>query len=295
MSILERNTHGILDRGDGILAVHTGYERRGHVRGAHGFACVVVRTVAETFLVHLLDHREDTAVFLGLALRQRTKVNNLCAHEEHRRAVRARGGAGSAADTRGGIHRGVCVGFRNGNSIAIGCRTSTLADKATRLDDAVVGFAIDREVAQHGEGRRTEGLDRDRLAVLELAHVDVTRGATSRTVRHTIDGEATRATNAFAAVIVELERLDTLFDKLLAHYVEHFEERRIGRNILRLVGLKFSRIVCVFLTPDFQRKIHANNRVAGFWENVKAGSGYPNLKKILPHGKGISCRLKLEK
>ena len=56
-------------------------------------------------------------------------------------------------------------------------------DEAARGDDAIEGAAVHDEVADHRERARAPRLDGDRVAVLEIAHVELAgRGRRARTV-----------------------------------------------------------------------------------------------------------------
>ena len=64
--------------------------------------------------------------------------------------------------------------------------------------------------------------------------------------------------------MVEHNRFFTLVDELLIEYVEHFEERAVGGNILEGVLLESPFFFRAFLTPDSERYID------GFFHNRSA-------------------------
>ena len=80
-------------------------------------------------------------------------------------------------------------------------------DVAARGDDAVEGGAIDDEVAQHRERRRAPRLEPERVAVLEVPHVQLAHGRVAeRAVGLAVDEEAAHAADALAAVASRTRR-----------------------------------------------------------------------------------------
>src|SRR5690606_38587737 len=95
-------------------------------------------------------------------------------------------------------------------------RAGVHGDEAACLDDAVECRTVDDEVAHDGERGRSPRLDNDGGPVLELPHVELTRrGASLGTVCLSVDHEATRATDALAAVVVGVDRFLALADEVL--------------------------------------------------------------------------------
>src|SRR3546814_16346649 len=88
----------------------------------------------------------------------------------------AGGDAGTAADARRGVHGRVGRLLGHGDEVGVGRRARGGGDVAAGLDDAVERGPVDDEVAQHGEGGCTPGLDVDVLAVAEHAHVHLAGG-----------------------------------------------------------------------------------------------------------------------
>jgi len=109
--VLHGHPGHFLHRGGCEFAVHAADEGGGDAGGAYGFAGVVVRAVAEAFLVHLANHAEDSAVGFGLALGQESEMGDLGAHEEHGRTIWAGGRTSATTDAGGGIHRFVGDGL----------------------------------------------------------------------------------------------------------------------------------------------------------------------------------------
>ena len=110
-------------------------------------------------------------------------MGNLGRGEEHGGGVRASRRAGAAADAGGGFHREIGVVFRDRNGVRLRRGTGARADESARLHDAIERGAIDDEVLDDREGADAERFDRDRRAILELAHVKLASG---RRVRRTM-------------------------------------------------------------------------------------------------------------
>src|SRR3954447_18832729 len=88
----------LLERGLEVVSVHPGDELHADLLGADRLALAVVRAAPEALRIHLIDHRSDAAVLLGLALGEGVEVPYLGRDEEHGRGVRASGDAGAAGD-----------------------------------------------------------------------------------------------------------------------------------------------------------------------------------------------------
>src|SRR5262249_56977936 len=87
-----------------------------------------------------------------------------------------------------------------------------------RRDDADERAPVDDQILDDREGPGTPWLENDRGAVLEVPHVQLARrGARSRPVRPAVDHDAARATDAFAAIVVEGDGIRTLLDQPLVH------------------------------------------------------------------------------
>ena len=150
------------------VAVHPRDDVDADLLRARRLALAEVRAVAEALGVHLRDHRERTAVALGLALRQEAEVRDLRGGEQHRRAVRARRDAGAAADAGRRVHRGVRHPPSGSGSRWRPARCPVGAEmKPPACDDAVERAAVDDEVLDHRERPRAPRLDADLVAVLE--------------------------------------------------------------------------------------------------------------------------------
>ena len=113
---------------------------------------------------------------LDLALRQQRQVRDLRAQEEMRRRVLAGRHARAAADACRRVHRGFGELLWNRNRIAVGGAAAVDRHEPARRDDAIQRAAIDNQILDDRKGPRPPWLDRDRLAVLEPAHVELTDG-----------------------------------------------------------------------------------------------------------------------
>ena len=82
-----------------------------------------------------------------------------------------------------------------------------------------------------------------------------------RTVRATVDVEGAHTANAFAAVVVERDRLFAFFDQVVVENVKHFQERSIGRDSVDAVGFETSLRLSVFLTPNFKCEFHRSYNI----------------------------------
>ena len=67
--------------------------------------------------------------------------------------------------------------------------------------------------------------------------------AAIRSVRYPVDHRRTSAANAFAAIVVKRDRLFARHDQLLVDFVQHFQERHVGINVMRKV--RFDRALLV--------------------------------------------------
>jgi hypothetical protein len=63
------------------------------------------------------------------------------------------------------------------------------------------------------------------------------------------------AADAFAAVVVEHDRLLAVSDQPLVDDVEHLQERRLVADLGNDVGLEATRVVRAVLAPDLERDV----------------------------------------
>ena len=217
---------------------------------ALGLASTRVGAVTEAQLIHLGNHRLGTAGTLNAALRQLRQRRYAGCYEQHSRAVLTRCGASTATDAGSSIHRLVGIRLRNRNGVGIGHRVRAYRYITARLQDLIVSTAIDHEVLDHGEGRRTPRLNRNRCAILELTHVDLAgRSGLTGTVCQAVNVQRAHTADTLTAVVVEGHGILTGVYEVVIQNVEHLEERGVGRNILDLIGLEGTLRFCVLLTP----------------------------------------------
>ena len=247
---LQGSADGFLRRGGGILAVQSGDEICGNSRRANGFTRIIVRTIAEAFLVHSANHLEDTAVLFRLALRKQPEMTGFGADEEHGRTVRTCGCACPAPDTGGSVHREISNGFRNREGVRIGSGAAALTDKPARLNDAIESASVNGQVAHDRKGRNPEWFDRDDVAIVKVSHVKLASGAPAWAMRDSVDGQAARATDALATIVVERNGLDVFLNKALVDDVEHLEKGSIRGNIKSGIDFEAAALLRAVLTPD---------------------------------------------
>lgn len=240
---------------DHIVAVELGDVVYADTLGASGLALVKVGAVAEAEGIHLAHHGKNALVLLGVALGQQIKVSSLGRGEEHGSAVFAAGHASTTTNAGSGIKSGVCRFLAYGHIVGVGGSTGAHVHKAAGGDDVVQRGAVYHQVAQQREGRGTEGLDPDGVAILKLAHVQLAGCYLFAAMGHTVDGEGAHTANAFAAVVVKVDGLFTLVYELLVNDVEHLQEGGFIGDVLRLVGFDAALRVGRSLAPNLERKI----------------------------------------
>ena len=240
----------VLEFGRQELAVQTSNVRDRDGLGALGLAGTRVGAVTESELVHLGNHGLGTACCFDAALRELRQRRYACGYEQHCRTVLAGCCAGSATDTCGSVHTLVGIGLRDGYCVGIGYRVGAYGDEASGLENLVVGRTVDNEVLDYRECGRTPRLDDDRIAVLELAHVDLAgRSGRAGTVCASVDMQRAHAADTFTAVMVECHRLLAFVYKVVVENVEHLKERGVGRDVVYGVSLESALGFGVLLTP----------------------------------------------
>ena len=103
-------------------------------------------------------------------------------------------------------------------------------------DNAVERAAVDDQIFDDRKRSCAPGLEVEHVAVFEVAHMELAnRGCRLRTVRDSVDHESARAANAFAAIVIESDRLFALRNEIFVEHVEHFQKRhvRIHCRVLR--------------------------------------------------------------
>jgi hypothetical protein len=108
-----------------------------------------------------------------------------------------------------------------------------------------------------GKARGPPGFDIERVAVLELPHVELADGGPlEAAVRDAVDHRGAHAADPLAAVVVERDGLLPLADQVLVDDVEHLEEGMVGGDVPRDVGLEPSGVARVPLPPHDQLQVH---------------------------------------
>ena len=101
--------------------------------------------------------------------------------------------------------------FADGDVVAVRRAAGRNGDEATRRDDAVERAAVHDQILDHREGLGAPRLQIKFIAIFEMAHVKLADGgALEPAVRLAIDHEAARAADAFAAIVVESDRVFAL-------------------------------------------------------------------------------------
>src|SRR5437899_8988443 len=142
------------------------------------------------------------------------------------------------------------VGFRGGPGAS--------GDEATSFYNSVEPASMDHEIFDDRESADAEWLDCDRCAIAKFSHVKLAHSARMiGTLSFAIDRERARAANAFAAIGVKRDRLLAAIKQLFVENVEHFEKRRVRRDIADLVIDEFAGRFRIGLPPDSQQKVHS--------------------------------------
>ena len=145
------------------------------------------------------------------------------------RAVGTLRDARAAFDAFRGIHRIFLDDLGNRNRVGFRGAAGVDGDEAAGLNDFVEGTAIDDQILDHREGTRAPRFDPDRVAILEMPHVQLTgRRSAERPVRDAVDHHAARSADAFAAVVLEVNRFLALLDEPFVDHVEHLQEGGVG-------------------------------------------------------------------
>jgi hypothetical protein len=125
------------------------------------------------------------------------------------------------------------------------------------LDDRVEGAPVHHEVLEDGEGPCPPRLDVDRVAVLELAHVELADGGPFlAAVGDAVYDLRADAADPFPAVVIEDDRLVSFLDQVLVHDIEHLEEGVVLRDVSGRIGLEAAGLVLRALPPDDQLECH---------------------------------------
>ena len=80
-------------------------------------------------------------------------------------------------------------------------------------------------------------------------------------MRDAIDRERARSTNAFATIVIKVDRLLIFFDQALVDDVEHLKKRGLSGDARRIVSLNPALGLGPGLPPNFECQVHGEN----FW------------------------------
>src|SRR4029077_3425938 len=136
--------------------------------------------------------------------------------------------------------------------------TCARRNESTSLHNSIQCTAIDYQIFHKRERSYAKWLDCDRRAVAKLSHVKLAhRARMIGSVWFAVDRERAGAANAFAAIGVERDRFLPASDQSLIENVEHFEKRRVRRNVAYFVIEELAWRLSIFLAPDSQKKVHS--------------------------------------
>src|SRR5207253_11192750 len=132
-----------------------------------------------------------------------------------------------------------------------GRRSRARGNESSGLDNAIQRAPIDYQIFHKRERSYAKRLDCDRRAVSKLSHVKLAHCAGMiGSMWFAVNRERARAANTFAAIGVERDWFLGVPDQSLIEDVEHFEKRRVRRNVAQAVIDEFARRLSIFLAPD---------------------------------------------
>lgn len=242
-----------------MITVQLGDEVQGNVFRASRRAFSVISAVSESRIIHGFHHGENPLVLFRLALGEKIEMARLGRSEKHGRSVFAGCNAGAASDACRRIHCliGIFLGYRQG--IPVRSATGTNGDEPSGLGNAIESRTVHDQVSNNRKGSSPKGLDRNRITILELSHVQLTsRSGIFRAVRQTIDRKRTGSADSFPAVMVENDRFDPLSEQLFVELIQHFKKRGILGYFVQLMDFKPTGVLRVFLPPNSEYKSHWN-------------------------------------
>src|SRR5579872_1444622 len=123
--------------------------------GARRLTLPVPAAIAETLLVHACHHGEHPSRALRLSLGQQAEVGDLRRSKERSGGVRARRDARAAADAGRRVHRRIGIVLRNKDGIAVWRTPGGSGDESSARDDPIESAAVNDEILDHWESRRT--------------------------------------------------------------------------------------------------------------------------------------------
>src|SRR6266513_3284669 len=185
-------------------------------------------------------------------------MRDLRSSEKHSRSIWTGSGACAASDASSCFHCQIGVVFGNQNRVRLRRGACARGNESTGLHNTIQRPAIDYQIFQERERSDSKRLDRDRRAVAKLSHVKFAhRARMIGSVRFAVDRERAGAANTFAAIGVERDWFRSACDQSLIENVEHFEKRRVRRNVAHFVIDEFAWRLSVLLSPEAQAKVHS--------------------------------------
>src|SRR4029450_9016003 len=184
-------------------------------------------------------------------------MRTLRSREKHGRSIWAGCGASAASDAGRRFHCQIGVMLGNRDRVRFWRRTCARGNESTGLHNAIQRAAIDYQVFHKRERSYAKRLACDCRAVAKLSHVKLAhRARMIGSVWFTVNRERASAANAFAAIGVERDCFIAAPDQSLIENVEHFEKRRVRRNVAHFVIDEFAWRFRVWLPPNFQFEVH---------------------------------------
>src|SRR5215213_1009796 len=177
--------------------------------------------------------------------------------EKGSRPVRASSDTRAAPNTCRRIHCQLCIRLRDGHCVSF--RHGSVASRyvTARLDDSIKGTTINHQIPDYGKRFRPPGFDENRIALLEVPHVQLTRRSRSLwSMRDTIDHHAAGTADPLPAIVIECDRFLTHLVQVPVDDVQHLEKRHVGIDVFRLVTNHLTLSVRVLLSPDMKRQVH---------------------------------------
>ncbi len=239
------------------IAVHPSDELDGNLLWTNRATLAMIRATAEIFVGHGGYHAERALVALGLTLWQRVEMSNFGGGEKHRGRIRTGGNAGTTADARSRVKRGICRLLCDQNRVGTGRTSRRRSDEAARLYDPVKGGPVHHQVSDYGKGASAPRFERQRVAILEEAHGELAyRGSALTAMGHAIDKETARAADSLPAVMLKGNGRFAPVKQILVEGIEHFQKGHIRRHVFDLIGDELARCVCVLLSPNLESDVH---------------------------------------
>src|SRR6266545_1802736 len=185
-------------------------------------------------------------------------MRDLRRREKHGRSIWTGRCARATSDAGCRFHCQIGVVLWNRDRVRFRRGACALGNESTGLHNAVQRAAIDYQIFHQRERSYAKRLDCDLRAVAKLSHVKLAnRARMIRSMCFTVNRERASAANTFAAIRVERDGFLTAPDQSLIENVEHFEKRRILRNVAHFVIDEFASRLRIWLAPNSQTKVHS--------------------------------------